>query len=192
VLRHDEGGTLVFHSRNKVPPLDDGLEHRVLRGSVLLALEEHLVIEVLYDVLLPYFKTHSVALVEGLLHQLSGVARILFSSFLEELVSKQVVDVKQEMGVFSSVLYHFFGQGPLSPVSQLVLLICDHSTVRLKQEGESSRFELEHSSGLARIEHIHDVETEVPLQPLNIHVSSVKHLHFVRVVKDVQESGSKL
>lgn len=91
------------------------------------------------------------------------------------------------MGVLSRILYHLLGNRSLPPVGELVLLISQNSTVRLEQVSKTESFELKNPSSLTRVEHVNDIQIEISLEPLNIHISSMKHFLFLRIIEHTSE-----
>jgi len=87
------------------------------------------------------------------------------------------------MSILSGILQHFSAKRANSPVCQLVLFICNDSTILLQQEGETESFELENSRCLTCVKHIDDVEAKVSLKPLDIHVSTVEHLDLLWIIE---------
>ena len=57
-----------------------------------------------------------------------------------------------------------------------LLLVHRDVAVETEEMLEAKGGELQHPRGLARVEHVDDVEPEVALEPHNVHVGAVQHL----------------
>ena len=184
----------IFQSSNIVSKLEEGLEHRVLLDGVegLVAANDHEVVVVLDDGLLVLLQSQLVRLHQGHLQVLEGRRWVLLESFVYQLLSHHVVYIEEVVSVFPGVLKHLLGEGALSPVSQLVLLVCQHSAVVLEEESQAEAWFLQDSRCLSRVKHIDNVEAKVFLEPLHIVVSSVQHLGFAGVVEEGEQGRTQL
>ena len=87
------------------------------------------------------------------------------------------------MSIFSGILQHFSAERANSPICQLILFICNNSTILLQQEGETESFQLENSRCLTCVKHIDDIEAKVSLKPLDIHIGTVEHLDLLWIIE---------
>ena len=65
---------------------------------------------------------------------------------------------------------------PDAPVGQLELFVGLHAAVVGQQVAETVSGETQDSRRLTRVKHVHDVEPQVSLEPLHVHVGAVEHL----------------
>ena len=65
---------------------------------------------------------------------------------------------------------------PDAPVSELELFVGLHAAVVRQQEAEGVTRHVEDARCLTRVKHVDDVEPEISLQPVDVHVGSVEHL----------------
>jgi hypothetical protein len=68
-----------------------------------VTLNDHVVIEILCNMLLVDFKSYAIASVVCLLQKLIWVGRVLLDSVFDELLSHHIVDVKQIVSIFPSI-----------------------------------------------------------------------------------------
>lgn len=108
-------------------------------------------------------------------------------SLIDELVAKHVVDVEEVVRVLAGVLHHLSWKWSLPPVSKLVFLVSKDTTIGLKKESKSERLEAQNSGSLSCVKHVYDVNAEVSLQPLHVHISTMKHFGFRGIVEDGSE-----
>ena len=80
------------------------------------------------------------------------------------------------MSVFTGVVHHLLRNRPDSPVSELVLLVCQDPTVGLEEVSKAECFLLQHTRCLTSVKHVDDVKTEIALKPLDVGIGSVKNL----------------
>lgn len=172
MVGHDEVRAFVLLARQEVAQLEQGLQHGELRPAAgwLVSLDCHVEVEVLHDVLLPGFQAQRVALVHAGQKQVQLVLWLLFGPLLNELFAQDVIDVEQVVGILPCVLQHLSWQWSYSPVSKLVLLISKNATVGLEKKGQTKLLQLQNPSGLTSVKHVHDINSKVALEPLDIHV----------------------
>lgn len=65
---------------------------------------------------------------------------------------------------------------PNPPVSQLVAFVRVHAAEMFEQVVEGMSGQVQGATGLMRVKKVDDVQAEVPLEPLNVRVSTMKHL----------------
>ena len=90
----------------------------------------------------------------------------------------------------------------LPPVRELELLVGGDSAESLEQIGEAEGLEAQHARGAARVEEIdlggsgerstHDVDAEVLLEPLDVHVGAVEDFEDRRVGEDFVQLADEL
>ena len=91
------------------------------------------------------------------------------------------------MRILSGILLHLFWKRSYTPICQLVLLIGEHLTVSLQEESQAKLLHTKCLGGLTSIKHVDDVEAKVTLKPLDISISSMKHLHYAWIIKYASE-----
>ena len=65
---------------------------------------------------------------------------------------------------------------PHSPVSQLILFICHHLAVLPQQVGQRVPGQVQNPGCLASVKHVHHVDPEITLKPLDVMVCTMENL----------------
>lgn len=65
---------------------------------------------------------------------------------------------------------------PDPPVSQLVTFVWVHAAEVLQQMVEGMSGQVKSSTSLMCVKHVDDIQTKVPLEPLDVWIGTVKHL----------------
>ena len=107
----------------------------------------------------------------------------------DDFDSELVIDIEQVVGVFAGIFDHLLGQGTNPSISQLILFIGKHIAILFEQKSQGKGLKLEEPGGLSCVEHIYNVNAEIPLQPLDIVISSVEDLHNAWVRKNAVQFG---
>ena len=95
------------------------------------------------------------------------------------------------MRIFTRILNHLGWQWSYSPISQLVLLVNQDLTVVLQEVAKTELLQAEFPGCLSSIEHVHNVEAKVTLQPHDITIGSMQHLDDLWIVENSTKSISK-
>ena len=193
MIRQDVVITFVRHASNIVTELQEHFEHAHLRIGRMnaLPLNDHVVVEVLYERLLPSGETKHIGLLVNLLKK-SHLVTCLLCGLSDEVLTNAIVDIEQIVGVFASVFQHLGWQRSLSPVCQLVLLVGNDVAVLLQEECKTESWQLQDTRRLTCIEHVHKVKREVSLQPNNIRVGAMQNFKFLRIGEDGPQMVTKL
>lgn len=92
------------------------------------------------------------------------------------------------MSVLASVLDHGRIERSLTPVGLLILFLCLNLAEFLKQIAERIVRIVEDTRGLTRVEHVHHVDAEIFLQPLDVRVGAVQDFGERPVGEDLVET----
>lgn len=96
---------------------------------------------------------------------------------------QSIIDVEQVMSVIACIFDHFAWKRSDAPICELIFFVSVNIDVQFEEKGQRIAGKLENTGRDSGVKQVHNVESEITLQPCDIMIRTVENFDDSRVCK---------